>query len=114
MIAIRGAITSENNEKSIKHNVGTLTNEIFQRNRIRVENVVALIFSVTKDLNAYNPSKAFREVTGVETISLFTTQEADIVGGLQNCIRVLVLSDIDIDKKDIVHCYLGGAENLRK
>ena len=43
----------------------------------------------------------------------FDTQEVDVEGSLPMCIRVLLLVDIDVSQRDVVHIYLGEAKKLR-
>ena len=114
MVSIRGAITVDNN---ISEEIANATNELFgeiiKQNNIKIDDIVHIIFSMTKDLNAIYPAKALRENFDVADTPLFCTQEADITGSLEKCIRVLVLTNSEFSKKEVRHVYLKGAKNLR-
>ena len=61
MIVIRGAVTCDNSKESIISAVGVLTDKIFELNDLNKDRLSAVIFSMTKDLAAYNAATAFRE-----------------------------------------------------
>ena len=114
IISIRGAITADNNTtKDITDAVCELFSEILKSNKINTDDIINIIFSMTKDLNAIYPAKALRENFSVEDIPLFCTQEADIHNSLSKCIRILITANSDLTKKEVKHIYLKGAKNLR-
>lgn len=113
MVAIRGAICVQNNIASISSQSIKLVENIMIANSIDADNIVSIIFSATADINAYNPSTAVRQSYGWNNIPFFSVQELQCVGSLPNCIRVLIFVNQNIDKDNIQHCYLDGAENLR-
>lgn len=111
MIAIRGATTvAEDNPELISVAVAELLGKIWADNMLGDDNVVAVIFSNTKDLRSFYPAKAAR-TAGYFNFALFSAQEPDIEGALAKCIRVLVLAEKEGAPK---HCYLNGAAVLRK
>lgn len=111
MIAIRGATTVERDcENDIKESVAELLNEIKQKNCLKDEDLVCIIFSNTADLHSFYPAKAAREV-GFYSCALFSALEPDIDGSLKKCIRVMMLVNSDSIPK---HVYLKGAKVLRK
>jgi chorismate mutase len=110
MKAIRGATTIDvNREEDIKIRTVELMEKIIKVNNLKLEDIISIIFSVTKDITAFNPATAFREKFGGE-IPLFCVQEAEFQGSLKYCIRVL----IHCNKENIKHCYLHNAQNLRQ
>ncbi len=114
IISIRGAITAENNTiEDITSATVELFREIVGQNNIFIPNIINIIFSITKDLNAIYPAKALREHFDVGTTPLFCVQEADIQNSLEKCIRVMVTVSSDIIKSDVKHIYLKGAQKLR-
>ncbi len=111
MIVIRGAVTCDNSKESIISAVGVLTDKIFELNDLNKDRLSAVIFSMTKDLAAYNAATAFRE-RGFVKVPLFCCQEADVENSLEKCIRVMIFAEGN-DKKNVKHVYLGEAEKLR-
>ena len=111
MKAIRGAITvNEDNPEQIKQAVKRLLSEIEQRNSLALGDIICIMFSSTQDLKSYYPAKAAREC-GFSHCALYSSAEPDVVGSLENCIRVMVLVDND---KAPSHVYLEKAAGLRK
>ena len=114
IISIRGAITSDNNTvQSITDATVGLFNEILSQNSLTIDDIININFSVTKDLNAIYPAKALRENFDMADTPLFCTQEADIAGSLEKCIRVMILANSNLSKKEVKHVYLKGAKALR-
>ena len=114
IISIRGAITAENNtSKDIAVATEELFREILSANNIKTDDIIHIIFSLTKDLNAVYPAKILRENFDVSNIPLFCVQEADIHNALEKCIRVLIMTKSDLTKDKVKHIYLKGAKNLR-
>ena len=114
MRGIRGAITVENDdEESIWQAGETLISEIMQRNQLRSEDIGAIIFSMTDDLQAAFPTTGVRRLSGFEFVPLFDARQCAIDGSLPKCIRALVLADIAIPQREIRHVYMKGAAKLR-
>lgn len=109
---IRGAISvEENTEKSIIANTRILIEKIVEENQIVMENVVSIIFSVTKDLTKIYPAKVAREI-GFSNTPLMCLQEMYVEYSLEKCIRVLVTINCEKDFK-VNHIYLKKAKKLR-
>ena len=114
IVSIRGAITVENNtSQKIAEATKELFEEILKENNIKSDDIIHIIFSMTKDLNAIYPAKALRENFDIADTPLFCVQEADILGSLEKCIRILVLTNSELSKKEVKHAYLKGAKKLR-
>ncbi len=111
MVTIRGAITCENTAESIGAQSKRLVAEIMTQNGLNNDDVLAIVFSATRDLDQANPATAVRVAFGLDKTSFFCVQEMHVEGGLPQCLRVLMLTNKQIDKIDI---YLDGAVNLRK
>ena len=110
---VRGAITIDVNiREMIIERVVELLEAMIAANQINKEDVGAVIFSSTPDLNAAFPAAAARSIGWLE-VPLFGTQEADIDGGLLQCVRVLILWNTDKVQQEIKHIYLRGAVVLR-
>ena len=113
MQVIRGATTIEKDDKiNVSTAVKRLLDEIFLINELQREDIRCFVFSLTSDIHSFHPAKAAREC-GYDYAPLFACVEPDIDGGLKSCIRVMILTEIDSEKK-ILHVYQGGAKVLRK
>ena len=105
---IRGAICAENNKESISDNAVALVNEILAKNCLVAEDVLAVFFSATSDLNACYPATKVRE-TLLPDASFMCFAEMQVEGSLDHCLRVSVFAKTAEAK----HCYLGRASKLR-
>ena len=84
--------------------------ELLVKNQLGEEDIVSIIFSVTKDLDAENPARALRGEGRAGEAALFVCQEADFSGSLESVIRVLIHCYLDGEP---AHVYRNGAEVLR-
>ncbi len=110
--AIRGAITVENNRASdIEGAAIELLEGIIRRNNLKRESIVFLIFTCTRDLDKQYPAVGIRRA-GYAEIPMMCVAEMPVDGSLERCIRVLVLVNVDKNRK-IKHVYLKGAKKLR-
>lgn len=110
--AIRGAITvDENKSEDILENTRILLETVIERNKIKKEEIVSIIFSGTKDLDSVYPAVAARSI-GMTDIPLFCCQEMYVKGSLEKCIR-LIMHLQSPDKQTPKHVYLKGAKSLR-
>lgn len=111
---IRGATTAESNTKEeIIKKTKELLVTLKKENDFKVEDIVSILFSVTPDLNAAFPAQSAREL-GWNRVPLFDMQEIDVPGSLPKCIRILIQVNCYKSQTEIKHCYLRGAEILRK
>ena len=111
---IRGAITADSNTKQeIIEKTKELLIALKKENDFKIEDITSIFFSVTSDLNAAFPAQAAREL-GWKQVPLFDMQEIDIPGSLPKCIRILIQINCYKNQTEIKHCYLRGAEILRK
>ncbi|MBI5699475.1 chorismate mutase [Candidatus Saganbacteria bacterium] len=111
---VRGATTvGENRSREILSATRELLREMVKANRVKIEDVSSIIFSVTADLNAEFPARAAREL-GWGNVPLLCTYEIKVPGSLKKCIRVLMLANTKQSQKAIKHIYLKGAQRLRR
>jgi len=111
--AIRGAITvEENNYCEIIDATKEILEEIVNKNDLNQDDIISVIFSVTKDLDAAFPAVAARQL-GWTDVALMCTNEIQVPGSLEKCIRALVHINSDKNKNEIKHIYLKGARALR-
>lgn len=114
MRGIRGAIdVSSNNSQEILEATRELLKEIFDQNQLQQEDIAAIFFTMTDDLNAAYPAEAVRQMGG-KYIPLFCSREIDVPGSLPRCVRAMVLAHINKAPEEIRHIYLRGAAGLRK
>ena len=112
MGAIRGAICCENTSSSIGSKAVELVGAILDVNKISANDVEAVFFTVTQDLNACYPAKAVREQLNMPNIAFMCAQEMNVSVSLEHCIRVCVFAP-KLSQKRCKHCYLGEAKSLR-
>jgi len=111
---IRGATTAESNTKEeIIKKTKELLITLKKENDFKIEDIVSIFFSATPDLNATFPARAAREL-GWDRAPLFDMQEIEVPGSLPKCIRILIQVNCYKSQTEIKHCYLRGAEILRK
>jgi len=110
---IRGAITIEENTKeNILENTRFLINEIINKNHIYIENIISILFTATKDIDAAYPAIAARQL-GITEAGLMCVQEMYVKDSINMCIRVLVNIKTDLKQSQMKHIYLKEAEKLR-
>mgnify|MGYP000902059226 CR=1 FL=1 len=113
VVSIRGATTVDANEEiDIINSTKELLLEIEKRNNLIKENVISILFSATKDLNAAYPAKAAR-LLGYTQCGLMCFSEMDVDGSLNRCIRLMILYQDFLEQTDVKHVYLKGAKILR-
>ncbi|MDR5710085.1 MAG: chorismate mutase [Armatimonadota bacterium] len=113
MRGIRGAIRVEDNTaEAILRASRRLLQEMVRANAVEPEEVAAVIFTCTPDLNATFPAEAARDM-GWNRVPLLCGQEMDVPGAMTRVLRVLMLVNTSLPQEEIVHVYLGEAEKLR-
>ena len=111
---IRGATTvSANNKESILAATEELLKEMVQANSIKVDDIAAIFFTTTSDLNAEFPAPATRELGWPQHLPLLCGQEISVPNYLPRCLRILMLVNTEKGPEEIVHIYLGEAKRLK-
>jgi chorismate mutase len=111
---IRGAITvSANNKESILASAKELLVEMTQANRIGVEDIAAILFTTTPDLNVEFPAAATRELGWPPGLALLCGHEMNAPHDIRHCLRVLMLINTEKSLDEIRHVYLGEAKKLK-
>ena len=111
---VKGAITSENNSvKSIMDASAELLDTLIKKNKIIQEDVAAVFFTPSPDLNAEFPARAAREILKWNNVPLMCGHEMNKKGALQKCIRILILWNTQKNQGEISHAYLKKASILR-
>jgi chorismate mutase len=111
---IRGAITvPANNKESIIAATKELLKKIVQTNSIEVDDIAAIFFTTTSDLNAEFPAAATRELGWPSNLALLCGHELNVPNDLSHCLRILMLVNTEKGLEEIVHVYLGEAKKLK-
>ncbi|MHC1758881.1 MAG: chorismate mutase [Negativicutes bacterium] len=110
---VRGATTAISNDpEAIREVTRKLLIAMTKANAVSPNDIAAVIFSSTPDLNASFPAAAAREL-GWNEVPLFGTQEIECPTGIPLCVRVLILLNTDKSQQEIQSIYQAGAVVLR-
>ena len=110
---IRGATTSSGNSSDeIEDAVVELINELISRNDLTKKNVISIIFSVTKDLDACFPAAFARKCNGLDSVAFLDCQQMYVPNDIDFCIRLMAQVLLP-ENATINHPYLRGASKLR-
>lgn len=111
--AVRGAITvKKNSAQEILLATKEVLQAIITANKIAVADIVSVLFTVTKDLDAQFPAVAAREL-GWAMVPMVCTNELPVKKSLRKCIRVLLTYNSNKKQSEIKHQYLREASKLR-
>ncbi|MFN3286468.1 MAG: chorismate mutase [bacterium] len=110
---IRGAVQVEaNTPEAILDAARRLISEMVRANGVEPDDVAAVIFTCTSDLDATFPAEAARAL-GWDRVPLLCSREMDVPGSMPRVLRVLMLVNTTLTQDEVVHVYLGDAERLR-
>ena len=111
---LRGATTADaNTSDDILDATRELLERLVEANDVDTDDIAAVTFSATKDLNAEFPAVAARVHMGWTNVAIMCGHEMDVPGGQERCIRVLILVNTDKRPQDLEMVYLRDAANLR-
>ncbi len=111
--AIRGAITVPRDDPGeVVDATEELLRAMLERNRLRGEDVISIIFTATPDLRSQFPAPAARRL-GLAEVPLLCAAEIDVEGALPRCVRILLHVETDADRAALRHVYLRDARALR-
>ena len=111
---LRGATTADDNTKeAILEATRELLEALVDANDVIADDIAAVTFSTTKDLNAEFPAVAARVDLGWTEVAMMCGHEMDVPGGQDRCIRVMMLVNTDKRPKELKRVYLRDAEALR-
>jgi len=112
---IRGAITvTANNKERIIAASKELLEKMLQANGIEIDEVAAIFFTTTSDLNAEFPAAATRELGWPQHLPLLCGHEMNVPHSLPHCLRVLMLVNTGKGAEEIKHIYLREARKLKR
>jgi chorismate mutase len=110
---IRGATTVEDNTgEAILAATRELLSRMASANNVEPDELAAILFTCTSDLNAAFPAEAARQLKW-QSVPLMSAAEMAVPGGLPKCIRILMLWNSARSQEEVVHVYLNRAESLR-
>jgi len=89
-----------------------LLQKMVEANGVEINDIAAILFTTTPDLNAEFPAAAARELDWSQ-VALLCGHEMNVPGSLPHCLRILVLFNTEKRNDEIVHIYLKGTEGLR-
>jgi chorismate mutase len=84
-----------------------------EANKLETEDIGAILFTTTPDLNAEFPAAATRELGWPPNLALLCAHEMSVPDALPRCLRVLMLVNTEMGSDEITHVYLGEAKNLK-
>ena len=110
---VRGATTVEHNSRrAIMDGTLELLQAMIETNGIAEDDVASILFTATPGLDAAYPAAAARQLGWTRT-ALMGFQEAHVIDGLQQCVRVLIHWNTDKSIDEIQHVFLRDAVKLR-
>ena len=114
---IRGATTCDSNSREhIAQATRELLDKLVESNEIELDDVAAVIFAVTEDLDVHYPATVARKVMGWNYVPFLDVGQMKVAEGLARCIRVLMLINTDRSQTELARGfqYLRGAKHLRE
>ena len=113
LFSIRGATNSKGNTKDdITFAVHELIDELIKRNNLETNNILSIIFSVTKDLDACFPASIARKYNGLDDVSFLDCQQMYVSDDIKFCIRLMAQVYLPYGTKPN-HPYLRNTSILR-
>ena len=110
---IRGATTATGNTiKEIEDAVVELINQLITRNNLIEKNLLSIIFTATKDLDACFPASIARKCNGLDSVAFLDCQQMYVPNDAKFCIRIMAQVLLPKDFP-VNHPYLRGASKLR-
>ncbi len=111
---IRGATTANGNSVvEIENAVVELIDELISRNNLIKKNLLSIIFTVTKDLDACFPASIARKCNGLDSVAFLDCQQMYVPNDIDFCIRLMAQVLLPANTP-IKHPYLRGASKLRQ
>lgn len=112
--AFRGATTVDADDADqIRTQVCEMVTELLRRNALDNADLISAYITVTPDLTSMFAATAIREGCGLDDLPLMGAVEADVAGGPERCIRVMIHAHSNLARSDAQHVYFGGAAALR-
>jgi chorismate mutase len=111
--ALRGATTvDEDTVEQVNERVQELLGEVMARNDLLEDDIISIIFTATADVVSSFPATAARGM-GFGAVPLLCAAEIPVPGAMARCIRVLLHVSTTLERGELRHVYLHGAQGLR-
>ena len=111
---IRGATTApERTTESVMAVTKELLQALVSENAVETEDIASVLFTASPGPQGRIPATAARVGLGWTDVPLVSSQEIDMPGGQERCIRILILWNTDKSQREIKHVYLREATGLR-
>ncbi|HEY4006452.1 MAG TPA: chorismate mutase [Pseudonocardia sp.] len=111
--AVRGATqVDEDDREQILDATAALVAEVLDRNALRPDDVISILFTATPDLTAEFPAYAARKM-GLTDVPLMCATEIAVPGAMPKVLRLLAHVETERARADIRHVYQRGAAALR-
>lgn len=111
--AVRGAIQVDLDERDQVLEASTeLLTAVLERNQLRSEDLISVLFTATPDLTSEFPAYAAR-MMGITDVPLLCASEIDVPGAMPRVLRLLAHVETDLSREAVRHVYLRGAAGLR-
>jgi chorismate mutase len=111
--ALRGASTcAANTSEEISEVTQELLLAMMERNGVRHDDVISVLFTTTPDLNASFPATAARG-NGFGDVPLLCASEIDVLGAMPLTVRVLLHAYTERARSELRHVYLRNTSSLR-
>jgi chorismate mutase len=112
--AVRGAVQlTTDTSAEMADAVTELLTTMLNRNELGTDDLISVLLTATPDLVSDFPAAAARTL-GIGDVPLLCAQEIDVTGAPPRIVRVMAHVETARARVDIVHCYLRGAEVLRR
>ena len=110
---IRGATTASGNSiEEIEDAVVELIDELISRNSLVKTNLLSIIFTATRDLDACFPASIARKCNGLDSVAFLDCQQMLVSNDINFCIRIMAQVLLP-PNNSVKHPYLRGAAKLR-
>ncbi|MDW7675931.1 MAG: chorismate mutase [Bacillota bacterium] len=113
---VRGIRGATSVEQDTREEIHAATKELLIKmvaeNKIAIEDIASVFFTVTPDLIADFPAYAAREL-GWTKVPLICMKEIEVPNSLPMCVRVLIHVNTTKTQEEVRHIYLRKAQNLR-
>jgi len=111
--ALRGATTvDQDTAEDVTARVEELLTTLMERNGLKEDDVISIIFTTTADVVSTFPATAARSF-GFGAVPLLCAAEIPVPGSMPRCIRALLHVSTSRDRSELSHVYLHGAKGLR-
>ena len=110
---MRGAIQVDRDDREeVLQASSELLSTVLERNHLRPDDLISVVFTATPDLRSEFPAYAARQM-GITDVPLLCAAEIDVPGAMPRVLRLLAHVETSRERHDIRHVYLRGAAQLR-